>query len=143
MSVFTKAELDYLQGEAGLGRIATVGPDGQPHVTPVGWQVDPEAGIVKVSGRNFARTKKFRDVKHTGRAAIVIDDVRPPWRPRGIEIRGRAEAIDGSEAHLRIYPERIITWDWTTPTLATRPATSADRAVHLPADGAGRGRCRD
>ena len=34
MSVFTDAERDYLSS-ATLGRIATVGPDGQPHVVPV------------------------------------------------------------------------------------------------------------
>ena len=35
MSAFTEAEVRYLR-EQTLGRIATVGPDGQPHVTPVG-----------------------------------------------------------------------------------------------------------
>ena len=34
MSVFTDAEREYLSS-ATLGRIATVGPDGQPHVVPV------------------------------------------------------------------------------------------------------------
>ena len=39
MSVFTDGELEYL-GERRperLGRIATVGKDGTPHVVPVGW----------------------------------------------------------------------------------------------------------
>jgi pyridoxamine 5'-phosphate oxidase family protein len=33
-----------------------------------------------------------------------------PWRPRGIEVRGRAEAIDGSRPLIRIHPERIVPW---------------------------------
>ncbi|TME66638.1 MAG: PPOX class F420-dependent oxidoreductase, partial [Chloroflexi bacterium] len=33
MSVFTTAEIAYLQGQR-LGRIATVGPSGQPHAVP-------------------------------------------------------------------------------------------------------------
>ena len=45
-----------------------------------------------------------------GRAAVVVDDVRPPFRPRGIEVRGRAEAIDGPEPVIRIHPERIVAW---------------------------------
>jgi pyridoxamine 5'-phosphate oxidase family protein len=110
VSVFTETELTYLQGDAGLGRIATVGADGQPHVTPVGWRVDAAAGVIEVGGMDFAKTKKYRDVQRTGRAAIVIDDVRPPWRPRGIEIRGPAEAVPGPEPHIRIRPERIIAW---------------------------------
>jgi pyridoxamine 5'-phosphate oxidase family protein len=110
MSVFSEAELAYLQGDAGLGRIATVGPDGTPHVTPVGWRVDPAAGVIEVSGRRFDSTKKYRDVARTGRAAIVIDDVRPPWRPRGVEVRGRAEAVAGPEPCIRIHADRIISW---------------------------------
>lgn len=110
MAVFDQQQLAYLQGDAGLGRLATVGPDGMPHVTPVGWRVHPESGVIEISGRNFAATKKFRDVARTGRAAIVIDDVRPPWRPRGIEIRGRAEAIDGASPCIRIHPERVVAW---------------------------------
>ena len=39
MSVFTEAERDYLSG-ARLGRLATVGPDGQPHVVPVTFAVN-------------------------------------------------------------------------------------------------------
>ena len=44
---------------------------------------------------NFDRTKKFKAASRSGRAAIVIDDLAStdPWRPRGIEIRGRAEAV--------------------------------------------------
>jgi pyridoxamine 5'-phosphate oxidase family protein len=110
MTVFTDAELAFLQGERRLARIATVGPDGMPHVTPVGWSLDRDANAVEVSGRNFAASKKFRDVARTGRAAIVIDEVLPPWRPRGIEIRGHAEALEEPEPRIRIHPTRIISW---------------------------------
>ncbi|GAA1579972.1 PPOX class F420-dependent oxidoreductase [Kribbella sancticallisti] len=109
MGTFTTLELDYLQSERRLARLATVGPDGMPHVTPVGWSLTPD-GAVEISGHSFAATKKFRDVRRTPVAAIVIDDVLPPWQPRGIEIRGRAEAIDGPEPRIRIHPERIIAW---------------------------------
>jgi Pyridoxamine 5'-phosphate oxidase len=34
MSVFGVAEIEYLQSQR-LGRLATSGPDGQPHVVPV------------------------------------------------------------------------------------------------------------
>ena len=110
MSMFTEAEIDYLTSERRLGRLATVGRDGTPHVAPVGWSVDLEGGVIQVSGRNFATTKKFRDVARTGRAAIVIDDVLSPWQPRGIEIRGRAEAVEDTEPVIRIHPERIVGW---------------------------------
>ena len=111
MTVYTEAELAYLRGERRLAHVATVGKDGTPHVTPVGmWSVDPDSGVVEVTGHSFAATKKFRDVARSGRAAIVVDDVLPPWRPRGIEVRGRAAAVDGPRPSIRIRPTRIVAW---------------------------------
>lgn len=111
MTPFSTEELDYLS-ERRLGRIATTGPDGTPHVTPVGWRVDAEHGVIEVGGFDLPGTKKFRDVARTGRAAIVIDDLASvdPWRPRGIEIRGHADAIEEPAAVIRIRPERVISW---------------------------------
>ncbi len=110
MSAFTTDELAYLHGERRLARLATVGADGTPHVVPVGWAHNPELDTIDVGGRDFAGTKKFRDVGRGGRAAIVVDDVLPPWQPRGIEVRGRAEALDGPPAIIRIHAERIVSW---------------------------------
>ncbi len=116
MSVYTQAELAYLQGERRLAHVATVGRDGTPHVTPVGmWSVDPDSGVVEVTGHSFAATKKFRDVARNGRAAIVVDDVLPPFQPRGIEIRGHAEAVDGPSPRILIHPERIVGWGLDDP----------------------------
>jgi pyridoxamine 5'-phosphate oxidase family protein len=110
MSAFTPDELEYLRSERRLARIATVGADGTPHVTPVGWSYNADLDTIDVGGRDFARTKKFRDVARTEKAAIVIDEVLPPWSPRAVEVRGRAEAIDGDRPLIRIYPDRVISW---------------------------------
>ena len=112
MSMFTDRELDYLHGERRLGRIATVGKDGTPHVVPVGWSHNTEHDTIDVGGREFEKTKKFRDAARSGRAAIVIDDLAStdPWRPRAIEVRGRAEAITEPQPLIRIHPERIVSW---------------------------------
>lgn len=109
---FSDDELAYL-GERRLGRIATVGKDGTPHVVPVGmWAHNPEHDAIDVGGRDLAQTKKFRDVARTGRAAIVIDDLATtdPWRPRGIEVRGRAEAITDPQPLIRVHPGRVFSW---------------------------------
>jgi pyridoxamine 5'-phosphate oxidase family protein len=112
MSVFSEAELRYLTGGHQLGRIATVGADGTPHVVPVAWIYNAARDSIDVGGNELERSKKFRDVARTTRAAIVIDDLEStdPWRPRAIEIRGRAEAIALPTPLIRIYPERIISW---------------------------------
>jgi pyridoxamine 5'-phosphate oxidase family protein len=112
MSVFTEAELAYLAGGTQLGRIATVGADGTPHVVPVGWIYNSARDAIDITGHELERTKKFRDVVRSGRVAIVIDDVASvdPWRPRGIEVRGRGEAIALPTPLIRIHPERIVSW---------------------------------
>lgn len=89
-----------------------MGVDGTPHVVPVGWIYNAARDSIDVGGHELQRTKKFRDIARCGRAAIVIDDVAStePWRPRAIEIRGRAEAIPLPTPLIRIFPERIISW---------------------------------
>ncbi len=113
MSAFTEDELSYLNGAPRrLARLATVGADGTPHVVPVGWSFNPELDAIEIGGHDFAATKKFRDVRRHGRAAVVIDDLAStdPWRPRGVEVRGRAEAVEASRPLIRIHPERIVSW---------------------------------
>ena len=104
--------VDPAPGQRLLGRIATVGADGTPHVAPVGWAYNSALDTIDVTGHGMEQTKKFRDVGRTGRAAIVIDDLAStsPWRPRAIEVRGRAEALPAPEGLIRIHPERIVSW---------------------------------
>jgi len=118
MSIFSTEEIDYMASQR-LGRIATVGRDGQPHVVPTSFRYNAEQDAIDVGGLRMSQTKKFRDVERTGRASIVIDDVQPPWKPRMIEIRGRAEALptggkvfgdNFEDAIVRIYPERIVSF---------------------------------
>jgi pyridoxamine 5'-phosphate oxidase family protein len=119
-SVFTPAEIAYLQSQR-LGRLATVGRNGQPHVVPVSFRYNPELDTIDIGGHGFAKRKKFRDVHHNPRVAFVVDDVASvdPWRPRGIEIRGEAavlasggtEIMPGFDPEMfRIKPQRIISW---------------------------------
>jgi pyridoxamine 5'-phosphate oxidase family protein len=112
MSAFSEAELAYLQGDRRLGRIATVGRDGTPHVVPVGWIYNAEKDTIDVGGRGLVQSKKFRDVQRTKRAAIVIDDLAStnPWKPRAVEVRGTAEALPDPQPLIRIHPDRVVSW---------------------------------
>src|SRR5713101_365512 len=87
---FTEEEAAYLTSQP-LARIATVGPDGQPDVAPVGFEFDGT----------------YLDV-----GDLVSTD---PWTPRGLRVYGTAELIErpgrfGPGAYLRITPE--ISWSW-------------------------------
>jgi pyridoxamine 5'-phosphate oxidase family protein len=112
MSEFSDEELSYLRGERRLARVATVGKDGTPHVVPVGWSYNDELDTIDIGGRSMETSKKYRDVQRSERAAVVIDDLAStdPWRPRGVEVRGRAEAVDGERPLIRIHPDRVRSW---------------------------------
>lgn len=91
MSNFTPAEIAYLQSQR-LGRLATVNEKGDPHVVPVGFRYNAELDTIDIGGHNIVPTKKYREAVRHGRVAFVVDDVLPPWRARGIEVRGRVQA---------------------------------------------------
>lgn len=117
MSVFTDQELAYLREGRRLARIATADADGLPQVTPVGmWSINEDLDTIDVTGRNFAATKKYRNVEVNPRASIVIDDVTSvdPWRPRAVMVQGRAEALPSDGVHgnavIRIHTDTVVSW---------------------------------
>ena len=118
MSAFTSAEIEYLQSQQ-LGRLATINGVGEPHVAPTGFRYNAGLDTIDIGDHNLAVSKKFRDAKRTGRAAFVVDDVLPPWQPRGVEVRGRAEVFEEGrnevnsdfDAELvQLHPTRIVGW---------------------------------
>jgi pyridoxamine 5'-phosphate oxidase family protein len=127
VSVFLDAELRYLAGGRQLARLATVGADGTPHVVPVAFIYNAARDTIDVGGSELERTKKFRDVARSGRAAIVVDDLAEgeDWHPRGVEVRGRGEAIALPTPLIRIHPERIVSWGLGRGRSARTPARPA------------------
>jgi PPOX class F420-dependent enzyme/OxyR family protein len=121
MGAFTNFEIEYFRSQR-LGRLATVGQDGQPHVVPVGFRYNPKLDTIDIGGHGgFSTRKKYRDVLANPRVAFVVDDNPSvqPWIVRGIEIRGEAEALEvgGKEimpsfddAMFRIRPKRVRSW---------------------------------
>ena len=115
----TDIELAYL-GSQRLGRLATVDSKGAPQNNPVGFHVNSELGTIDIGGFNLGKSRKFANIQNNPQVAFVIDDLVSvqPWQVRGIEIRGRAEALTGlsteqaqfSAELIRIYPERILSW---------------------------------
>ena len=121
MSVFTKEEREYLLSGVRLGRLATIGSDGTPHVVPTSFRYNPDHDTLDIGGHDFAKRKKYRDVLKNPKVAFVVDDIASvnPWRARGIEIRGEAKVLATGGTELmrgfspemfRITPKRIVSW---------------------------------
>jgi pyridoxamine 5'-phosphate oxidase family protein len=125
MSTFTSAEIEFLNSQR-LGRLATVGADGMPHVIPVAVFYDPEAEALVIGADAhygegiMATSKKFRDARRRPSVAVVLDDPGP----RILEVRGQAEThTEGgadvgrrlgapfpfTDAWIHIRPRRIVT----------------------------------
>jgi pyridoxamine 5'-phosphate oxidase family protein len=122
MSKFNHIELEYLQSQR-LGRLATVNKKGEPQIAPVTFLYNAELDTIDIGGLHNAESQKFRNAAYNGLASFVVDDVLPPFQPRGIEIRAHAEALsDGgqrigpnfSPALIRLMPRRIISWNLVT-----------------------------
>lgn len=116
--VFTETELAYLASQP-LGRIASQQPNGTLQVSPVGFRVDPQTGVVEIHGYRMAQSRKYRNIAANGRVAFVVDDLASvrPWRPRCVEIRGRGEATTDADGHpvILIIPERVISFGLDEP----------------------------
>src|SRR5687768_5466463 len=110
MSSFTPQETAYLQSQL-LGRIATIGTDGDPHVVPVGFSYNADLDTIDIGGHGIAQSKKYRDIARTGRAAFVVDDLVSvdPWTPRMLAVRGRAEVLSsGGQAIMPDFAPELI-----------------------------------
>jgi pyridoxamine 5'-phosphate oxidase family protein len=115
---FTANEQQFL-AEAGIGRLATVSPDGVVQNNPTGYRVNAD-GTIDIGGMRMRTTRKFRNVAAGSRVSFVVDQQvsLEPYVIRGIEVRGTAETLDDQEppfpaqerAIIRIRPERVISW---------------------------------
>jgi pyridoxamine 5'-phosphate oxidase family protein len=114
---FTKEEIAYLYSHP-LGRLATVGRDGQPDVVPV--TVEFDGTFLWVGGPAEAtRTRKFRNVAAgNAKVSVVVDEMESvdPFIAHGIRIYGNAEqpfereGMVGPGIYMRITP--AISWTW-------------------------------
>ena len=125
MSAFTANEIEYLTTQM-IGRMATVGPNGQPHVIPVTYFFNADEDALDIGGIHFADGKKWRDAQANPKVTFLIDDYAPD-AGHGIEIRGQVELHEtgGSkinprfpnfvEQFFRLRPKRIVAWGLDEP----------------------------
>ncbi|NVK81589.1 pyridoxamine 5'-phosphate oxidase family protein [Streptomyces morookaense] len=134
------AELDAFLTAQRTCRLATVGPDGSPHVSPLWFAWDGQALWLY----SLVRSRRWAALRSGPRVAAVVDDGREYGELRGAELAGRAEPVgeaprkgepcpelhcveglfadkyfgmatmphDGRHAWVRLEPDRIVSWDF-------------------------------
>jgi hypothetical protein len=132
-------EVDAFLAEERTCRVASIGADGAPHVTPL-WFVWDGAALWLTS---IVRSQRWTDIARDGRVAVSIDAGDDFMELRGVELRGRAEPVgevprtgepapdldqperlyadkyaggvvfhDGRHAWLRVVPDKVVSWDF-------------------------------
>jgi pyridoxamine 5'-phosphate oxidase family protein len=113
---------------------------------PTNYRVNAD-GTIDIGGMRMRASRKYRNVEAGSRVSFVIDQQvsLDPYVIRGIEVRGRAEALDDEEppfqaqerAVIRIHPERVVSWgiDSGSFDFTSRGAEVADQAIHATAQG--------
>ena len=115
-------------------RVASVGPDGSPHVTPLWFAWDGTALWLN----SIVRSQRWSDLQRDNRVSVIVDTGGP-----FTELRGAAEVVgevpragepvpeleapeqlfadkyaggrvhhDGRHAWVRVTPTKIVSWDF-------------------------------
>lgn len=80
--------LDFLTDQPRPGKIATVRPDGRPHVAPIWFERDGEQLVFTT----WHTTAKATNMRHNPWVSLCVDDETPPYA--FVKVDGTAEVID-------------------------------------------------
>ncbi|MGK5631620.1 pyridoxamine 5'-phosphate oxidase family protein [Streptomyces sp. URMC 123] len=135
-------EIHAFLSERRTCRVATVGRDGAPHVSPLWFCWDGSALWL----HSLVRSRRWAHLRRDPRLAVVVDDGREYGELRGVELAGRVEVVgevprrgapasspalerverlfaakyfgltempyDGRHGWLRLVPEETLSWDF-------------------------------
>ncbi len=92
--------LAFLTAKTRTGKLATVRPDGRPHVAPIWFDVDGEQLVFTT----WHATAKAANLRHNPWVSLCVDDEAPPFA--FVKVDGTADLIDNLE-QLRHWATRI------------------------------------
>jgi PPOX class probable F420-dependent enzyme len=84
----------FLSHGTRTGKLATMRPDGRPHVVPIWFVLDGDDLVFNTG----AGTAKERAMRHDPRVAICVDDDRPPYA--FVMVEGEATITDDPDEKL-------------------------------------------
>lgn len=97
MNRLTRDEcLAFLRAKPRTAKLATVRPDGRPHVAPIWYALDGDEFIFTT----WHKTVKAANLEHSPLVSICVDDEQPPFA---------FVKLDGT-AHLSTNPDALRLW---------------------------------
>lgn len=138
--MMTPEEIDAFLAEQRTCRVATVSPDGRPHVGALWFAWDGTSLWLY----SIVRSRRWADLRRDPRVAVVVDDGTDYGELRGVELSGTVEFVgeaprtgepqpaldtperlfaaknfgldamphDGRHAWLRLTPDSVVSWDF-------------------------------
>jgi len=138
-AAMTDEERDAFLAETRTCRVASLGADGAPHVTPLWFAWDGRSLWLT----SIVKSQRWTDIQRDNRVSIIVDAGVEFTELHGVELRGVAEVVgevprngdavaeletperifadkyaggqmhhDGRHAWLKVTPEKIVSWDF-------------------------------
>jgi Pyridoxamine 5'-phosphate oxidase len=138
-AAMTDEERDSFLAETRTCRVASLGGDGAPHVTPLWFAWDGNSLWLT----SIVKSQRWTDIGRDNRVSVIVDGGVEFTELHGVELRGTAEVVgevprtgepvveletperifadkyaggqmhhDGRHAWLKLTPEKIVSWDF-------------------------------
>ncbi|MDH3731175.1 MAG: pyridoxamine 5'-phosphate oxidase family protein [Acidimicrobiia bacterium] len=117
----TEEEVAAFLGESRNIEVATLGPDGWPHVAPMWYSM--RNGLVAF--RSFTKSQKIVNLQRDPRLTLLAEDGKAYEELRGIMIKGEAELVDDPVVVLELYGELAARY----PMVGEEPVALDDDAL--------------
>jgi PPOX class probable F420-dependent enzyme len=97
----TETEItDFLRQGRNL-QVATLGPNGHPHLTTLWYVVVDD----EIAFRSFRKSQRVANLRRDPRLTVLVEDGDSMVNLRGVMIQGRARLVDDRDLVLRLYAE--------------------------------------
>ena len=95
----TTAEQDELIGDARILQVASIGPDGRPHLVPM-WFVRDDEGLLAFT--TYGRAQKVKNLERDPRITVLAETGTGYNELRGLSIDGTAEIVNDPHVTARV-----------------------------------------
>ncbi|NYI77504.1 pyridoxamine 5'-phosphate oxidase family protein [Nocardioides panzhihuensis] len=89
----TEAEIEDFLGSQMKVQVATVGPDGAPHLTTLFYVLDEG----KIAFWTYGSSQKVRNLRRDPRVTCLVEDGEDYFELRGVSITGQARLVEDYE----------------------------------------------
>ena len=85
---------------ARVARLATIDPDGRPHLVPIVFVLDGQTlySAVDAKPKRSRRLRRFANARERPDVTVLVDHYEDDWSQLwGVSLRGRARVLDAGE----------------------------------------------